>query len=159
MPVLNNRKVLFLDVKYIIIDYRYSKMKRRNNSLSPSVGRGSATARILLMLMTGLSACKKEKDIMNNLPTCIVDEIQAIKKESVWNPPATIWQYQYDGQIVYYIPPRCCDITSILVNEKCNVICHPDGGVSGTGDGNCSDFFEKRTDEKLIWKDERSYLY
>jgi hypothetical protein len=117
------------------------------------------TVAILLILTVGISSCGKEKDITNNLPPCIVDEIQAIKKESVWNPPATIWQYQYNGQVVYYIPPRCCDIPSILIDEKCNKICSPDGGLSGNGDSNCGDFFEKRTDEKLIWQDERSYPY
>jgi hypothetical protein len=44
-------------------------MKRRNNSLSPLGGRGSTTAVILLMLMTGLSACKKEKESIE-IPFC-----------------------------------------------------------------------------------------
>ncbi len=44
---------------------------------------------------------------------------------------------------------------STLYNENCNVICSPDGGLTGSGDGQCSDFFDTRTDEKLIWEDVR----
>lgn len=46
---------------------------------------------------------------------------------------------------------------SRLFDENCNRICAPDGGKTGKGDGKCPDFFEKRTDEKLVWKDERKY--
>jgi hypothetical protein len=106
------------------------------------------------MLLAGLIACQKEE---SNIPTCIEDMIQRIKSEDVWNPPAKIWQYRYNGQIVYYIPSRCCDIPSILVDENCNSVCSPDGGLTGKGDDKCTDFFEKRTDEKLIWEDKRTY--
>jgi hypothetical protein len=49
-------------------------MKRSKNSLSPLGGRGSATAGILLMLMTGLSACKKEKESIE-IPFCEVTNL------------------------------------------------------------------------------------
>jgi hypothetical protein len=41
------------------------------------------------------------------------------------------------------------------MDESCSIICSPDGGFSGKGDGNCIDFFEKRTNGKLIWRDKR----
>jgi hypothetical protein len=115
------------------------------------------TAAILLFLTGSISSCRKEKDIPENIPACIINKIQEIKDESVWNPPATIWQYHYNGQIVYYIPQRCCDIPSLLMDAQCDIICNPDGGLSGNGDGNCTDFFEKRKNEKLIWQDKRTY--
>jgi hypothetical protein len=83
--------------------------------------------------------------------------IQEIKSENVWNPPAEIWQYYYNGKVVYYIPPRCCDIPGKLFNENGNLVCNPDGGITGGGDGGCIDFFDNRSDEKLIWKDKRTY--
>ena len=49
------------------------------------------------------------------------------------------------------------DIPSMVYDSKGIVICHPDGGISGKGDMKCPDFFEKRTNEKLIWKDARGY--
>jgi len=107
---------------------------------------------ILLMFLCLLLffSCKKRN-------TCIEKEINNIKSQDVWNPPAEVWQYRYNGQTVYYIPPRCCDIPSRLLDENCNVICSPDGGFTGKGDGKCNDFFSKRTGKKLIWKDKRIY--
>lgn len=68
-------------------------------------------------------------------PNCINDKIKQILAEGVWNPPAKIYSYQYSGRKVYYFPPRCCDIPSTLYDDNCNVICHPDGGYTGGGDG------------------------
>ena len=105
---------------------------------------------ILVVLCLSISSCKKES-------ACIEEKIKSIKSENVWNPPAKIWSYKYNGQIVYFIPQRCCDIPSVLLDENCNPICSPDGGFTGKGDGRCSDFFDKRTNKKLIWKDKRTY--
>ena len=90
-----------------------------------------------------------------NIPACIEAKIQEIKSQPVWNPPAQIWQYQYNGQTVYGISSNCCDQYNRLVDENCNILCSPSGGITGKGDGRCPDFFDKQTDEKLIWKDER----
>lgn len=81
--------------------------------------------------------------------------IEEIKNDDVWNPPAKIYRYEFEDQKVYYIPPRCCDIPGILLNESCETLCSPDGGLTGQGDGNCPDFFENRTNEVLIWGDDR----
>ncbi|WP_018478502.1 DUF6970 domain-containing protein [Pontibacter roseus] len=83
------------------------------------------------------------------------DKIRELKAKDVRNPPAAVWQYEYDGQTVYYIPPYCCDVPSQLYDSNCNLICSPDGGFTGRGDGKCNDFFEKRTNERLVWKDAR----
>ena len=109
----------------------------------------------LFSILLLFSACNKENS--NKIPVCIKEMIEGIKSENVWNPPAEIWRYKYNGQTVYYILPRCCDIPSILLDENCNTVCSPDGGITGRGDGSCSDFFDRRSDEKLIWKDKRSY--
>ncbi|MGJ3233879.1 DUF6970 domain-containing protein [Marivirga sp.] len=99
-------------------------------------------------------SCEKE-DILINTPECIKDQIEDIAKGDVWNPPAKIYSYQYEGQTVYYFPSRCCDIASSLYDAECNLLCSPDGGLSGNGDGQCSDFHDLKTDEKLIWEDKR----
>jgi hypothetical protein len=105
----------------------------------------------LVLLQT--QTCKKED--FKDVPTCILEKIQKIKTEDVANPPSSLWQYEYNGQTVYYIPAKCCDIPSSLYDADCNLICQPDGGFSGKGDGKCLDFVEKRTKGKLIWKDKR----
>ena len=71
------------------------------------------------------------------------------------NPPASVTQYNYKSQIVYFVPQRCCDIFSDLYAADGNIIAHPDGGISGQGDGRALDFFEERENERLIWDDKR----
>jgi hypothetical protein len=90
-----------------------------------------------------------------SVPDCVNATIEKIKKEPVWNPRAKVYRYTYNGNKVYFIPPHCCDFPSILLNESCQTICSPDGGLSGGGDGKCTDFFDKRTNEELVWRDER----
>jgi hypothetical protein len=97
--------------------------------------------------------CKK--DDFKDVPVCILEKIEKLKTENPTNPPASVWQYEYNGQTVYYIPAKCCDIPSSLYDTNCKLICSPDGGFTGKGDGKCKDFAEKRTNEKLIWKDAR----
>lgn len=109
---------------------------------------------VVLSLFLIAGACTKE-DVPAETPSCIKEKIEQIKKESVWNPPGSVWQYTYNNQTVYYIPARCCDIPSVLYDSQCNVICSPDGGLTGKGDGKCPDFFEKRKNETLIWQDSR----
>jgi hypothetical protein len=71
------------------------------------------------------------------------------------NPPGSLWHYTYRGQSVYYVPPSCCDVESELHAGDGTVLCRPDGGMTGRGDGKCPDFFEVRTDEKRLWADPR----
>ena len=89
------------------------------------------------------------------IPDCIDELIIKFQNEPVGSPPQSIWQYEYNGDTVYYVPAQCCDQLSILYDSECNIICAPDGGFSGHGDGRCPDFFANRTSEKLVWKDPR----
>ena len=98
--------------------------------------------------------CGKE-DISRGTPECVVQKVNEISQEDVWNPPARVYSYFYGGKKVYFIPQRCCDIPSQLFDENCNTLCAPDGGFSGKGDGACPDFFSSRTGEQLIWEDKR----
>lgn len=109
---------------------------------------------VMLSVLCLSATCRKVNDA-NKTPDCILKMIETIKSENTWNPPASIWQYEYNGQTVYYVPAHCCDIQSQLFDRNCNLICSPDGGFTGRGDGKCKDFFEKRTKEKLIWRDDR----
>jgi len=109
---------------------------------------------ILIGFAVLVVGCEKI-DTPGGTPNCIKNKIEEIAEGEVWNPPAKIYRYQYNGQTVYYFPSRCCDIPSILYDENCIVICSPDGGFIGNGDGRCPDFFSSRTDEKLIWEDLR----
>lgn len=96
-----------------------------------------------------------EEDVMKGTPPCVREKISEIAREDVRNPPAKVYSYRYEGRTVYFIPSRCCDIPSELYDENCNLLCAPDGGITGSGDGKCADFFSTRTDEHLLWEDTR----
>ncbi len=56
---------------------------------------------------------------------------------------------------MYYTPPVCCDQFSTLYDAQGKILGHPDGGITGKGDGKAPDFMTERKNEKLIWKDDR----
>ena len=119
---------------------------------------------ILIPLFLLLSACAgsvKQSTPISGLspgeyPEWIISLVATFEKDPVGNPPQSIYQYLYNGEIVYYVPPQCCDQFSTLYDANGKVICAPDGGFTGRGDGKCSDFFQERKNEKLIWKDSRT---
>ena len=110
---------------------------------------------VIYFLLVALFTSCQDEDIPKGLPTCVKRKISRLKNEPKRNPPAKVWQYQYKGQTVYYIPPTCCDQMSQLYDENCNLICHPDGGLTGRGDGKCAEFFSACTNEKLVREDKR----
>jgi hypothetical protein len=91
------------------------------------------------------------------LPDWINRLIEKEKAEDVANPPAFLSKCKYKGQIVYYLPPRCCDIPGVLYDENGNIICSPDGGLTGRGDGKCADFAHgyEKSECEVIWRDTR----
>ena len=89
------------------------------------------------------------------VPSCIQDKISEIRAQPRWNPPAQVNEYEYNGQKVFLITADCCDQFITLVDEKCNYICAPSGGITGSGDGKCKDFFQTAKHIRLVWKDER----
>ena len=91
------------------------------------------------------------------IPEWLTDLIQQLENEPVANPPASITQSEYKAQIVYFLPQRCCDIFSDLYDADGNVMGHPDGGITGQGDGRAPEFFEERSNERIIWRDQRTY--
>ena len=88
-------------------------------------------------------------------PTWVVELIDGLEAEPIRNPPASIASYSYRGDTVYYVPPYCCDTTSVLYDTNGDVICYPDGGITGGGDGRCTDFFDVRRGESVVWEDLR----
>ncbi|MCC9165387.1 DUF6970 domain-containing protein [Pontibacter harenae] len=118
---------------------------------------------ILLLLICLMSACKPgislqitDREVVNAQSAPWLNElIQQLQQEKPVDPPAKIYRYTYNDQEVFYLTGRCCDLPGKVYDMYGNVLCEPDGGITGRGDGRCTDFFEKRTNEKLIWKDNR----
>ena len=88
-------------------------------------------------------------------PSWLQALIAQIQSEPVTSPPSAIYSYRYRSEMVYFRPSRCCDIRSVLYDRKGTVLCEPDGGVDGRGDGRCPDFMQTRSEEQLIWRDPR----
>ena len=110
----------------------------------------------LLLAVVLSAACAMEKTVGEEpRPEWVTALIRELESEPVANPPAQLIRYDYQGQAVYYLPPRCCDIPSNVYNATGAVICQADGGLRGDGDGRCPDFFTLRKDEKIIWRDPR----
>lgn len=102
-----------------------------------------------------LDAKKCDSKKQDDIPACIQQLITDYANRPVQNPSAVFYEYDYKGQKVYYMKPPCCDQFSKLYDSGCNLICAPDGGITGKGDGKCPDFFTERSNEKVIWKDSR----
>ena len=89
------------------------------------------------------------------LPSWLDRMLGDLESQPPANPPLTITRYQYLGQEVYYQTASCCDIFSNLYNQRGELIAHPDGGITGRGDGRLPDFFQEREQEILVWMDAR----
>ena len=104
---------------------------------------------LILLGIFLLSGCREESN--DDFLSEFVEQYDA----GPFGPVENIWKYRFNSETVYYIPPKCCDIPSVLLNEKGEVLCSPDGGLTGSGDGRCPDFFQKRNNGKLVWSAER----
>ena len=109
------------------------------------------TAMLLLILQS--QSCNKERPV--RVPGCIQDKIEAIQQFPKYNPPATVRRYLYRNNYVYLFSSDCCDQFNYVYDKNCAIICAPSGGISGKGDGRCSNFFTVATEETLIWQDTR----
>lgn len=108
------------------------------------------------MIALGVAACGAQPaGDKAQVPAAVARLIQDMKNQPVADPPAYLASYEYSGRVVYYVPPRCCDIFGNLYDAQGKIICHPDGGLAGHGDGQCPDFFSQRTHETVIWRDTR----
>jgi hypothetical protein len=109
---------------------------------------------IIIPIIILLAGCMQTTQSSN--PDWVDQLIKKIESQPVGNPPLSIWRYEYNGQVVYFVPAHCCDISSVVYDTGGNILCAPDGGIKGDGDGLCSDFFTQRINEQLIWSDSRT---
>jgi Domain of unknown function (DUF6970) len=108
---------------------------------------------LFLILIADIFSCKK--NVLQTTPLCIQQKIDIFKSEPKGNPPRSVIQFTYHDKQVFYFPPQCCDQYSSVLDDKCNLIGHPDGGFTGKGDGTPANFFEDAKDPKIIWQDNR----
>ncbi len=109
---------------------------------------------IITGLILSLTSCEK-LDSEIDVPSCIEKKIDNIKLEEVRNPPAQVWKWEVDEQTYYYVTSDCCDQYNYLYDDNCIVVCAPDGGITGMGDGKCPDF-NGQIEKTLVWEDNRN---
>ncbi|MGI4762986.1 MAG: DUF6970 domain-containing protein [Janthinobacterium lividum] len=88
-------------------------------------------------------------------PLWLEQHIQGILAVRKRNPIIRIVRYQFEGGTVYYESAPCCDQQSTVYDAKGKVLCHPEGGLTGKGDGACGNFDKRKTNELLVWQDPR----
>jgi hypothetical protein len=96
-----------------------------------------------------------QNPLLQSVSVCITNLVEKFKAEEKQNPPRKIMSYTYRDKTVYYVTAPCCDFYSDLYDDNCKLIGHPDGGITGKGDGKLPDFEKSRSNEKLIWEDKR----
>ena len=99
---------------------------------------------------------KIQNPMLVSVPVCINEMIEKFKKEAKQNPPRKIFHYTYKDKTVFYVTAPCCDFFTDLYDENCNLLGHPDGGITGKGDGKFPDFEKTRSNERVIWEDSRN---
>ena len=101
------------------------------------------------------AAIRNTAEDTTNRPQWLRQRIAAVLAERKPNPTIRIYRYHFQDQEVYWQSAPCCDQYSTVFTLKGQVICHPDGGITGNGDGKCADFDKKKTNERLVWQDPR----
>ncbi len=77
--------------------------------------------------------------VSRDVPPFVERLIVQMEAAPVSNPPGSVWRFNYKGRVVFYVPPSCCDVPSELYDSDGNLVCGPDGGLTGDGDGKCPD--------------------
>src|SRR5688572_5067354 len=104
----------------------------------------------ILFLSALLSGCHKD-EFPDGTPRCVRKKILGERENCLQK----VYRYQYNGNEVYlFVNSNCPDAYDELCSKDCDLICYPTGGLSGNGDGNCTDFSQNATGESLIWEKE-----
>lgn len=86
-------------------------------------------------------------------------KIAELEAKPVYNPPASIWKWVYQDSTYFYVTADCCDQFNELYTAGGELLCHPDGGFTGRGDGKCpvdfSSLDSAQLTKTLIWRDDR----
>ncbi len=108
----------------------------------------------LVLALTACGGTSPGEATPETRPPWLLDLIAAQEAQPVANPPALISRQEYSAGVYYYLPPRCCDVFSELYDAEGTLVCHPDGGLTGRGSGNCPQL-GTLVREEIVWRDTR----
>jgi len=90
-----------------------------------------------------------------SLPVWLQERVASYATSALGSVPDEVWQFEYRGKTVYYIPAPCCDQFDSLFAADGTYLCAPSGGYSGYGDQRCSDALLKPKEMTRVWQDYR----
>ena len=109
---------------------------------------------LLIAVSTALLAqCKKVDEV--EIPVCIQQKIDSIKKLPKAEPPLQVHVWEYQGRRVYLVSAAGGNDLVKVFDGDCKYVCAPSGGVTGFGDSTCTDFYQAAQHKAIIWKDDR----
>lgn len=85
------------------------------------------------------------------LPTWLQLRIDEFETGPARAAPIAIWQITSKGKAAYFFVAPCCDRYNPLYGESGQLLCHPNGGIHGRGDGECPQPADLRTPVSFIW--------
>jgi hypothetical protein len=109
---------------------------------------------ILFSLCLTFLACKKV-DTAEAVPNCVDKKIHEILEVDPHSTAAEVWKWETGDKTYYYFTSDCCDQFNYLYDTDCNLVCAPDGGLSGGGSGDCPEF-TNLIEKTLVWEDDRN---
>ena len=94
-----------------------------------------------------------KQSLAQDLPPFVTQLIEDYQSIEAGASPGEIWRYEFRDATVYYLPRShlCCDIPSVLYDSEGQIVCLPDGGITGRGDGRCTDFITRRSNGVRVW--------
>lgn len=112
---------------------------------------------LVLVLLASVFSCRTSKPSdEQQSSTWLEGFIDQKKQEAPVNPPTKITAYLYQSDTVYHVTAPCCDQFSTLYTQSGETLCHPDGGITGKGDGKCPTFRSEAVKLFVVWQDERN---
>jgi hypothetical protein len=107
---------------------------------------------VVIVIALCAASCEGESQTSVDVPSWLQAEIARLDAEAAPNVPVVVTRSQYRGETVFYASPSLPDGLGVLFDAEGNVLCHPDGGLDGRGDGKCTDFFAARVNETVLWR-------
>jgi Domain of unknown function (DUF6970) len=110
----------------------------------------------LVVVLAAAAGCRAS--VAEDPPGFVRAMIEDFEAAPAGTAPRAIWRYTYDGEPVYYVPfsDICCDRMSRVYDRSGDIVCAPDGGLTGAGDGRCQYFFAVAADGVRVWSKDQS---
>jgi hypothetical protein len=108
---------------------------------------------VTLMLAVATSAvAQSEVKAKVKLPTWLKAKIATIEATPKFAEATVIWKLQYKDEDAYLFVAPCCDQFNTLYSATGVLLCSPNGGITGRGDGKCPDAITPKTKYVVVWR-------